>query len=342
MAGASASPAGTGEPVSGGQPLSLAASLYRTVRLIRRFEERAIELVRSGEIVSGIHPCIGQEAVAAGIGAALRPDDVMMANHRGHGHMLAKGSDPGRLLAEFAGRVTGVARARGGSFHPSDFGAGVYGSTGTVGHGAAMAAGVAWALAKQGTDRVAVSIFGDGAVNQGALLESLNLAALWQVPAVFICENNLYATTLPAGAAIAGTVTGRAEAFGIPAASHDGMDAEVVLAATREAVARARGGGGPSFLELRTYRYHGHHTFELTAGLRYRDPGEVASWQDRDPLATHARRVEAGQRERIDAEVEALLDAAVTFALNSPKPAPGEGLDYLYSTALPLRAGAGG
>ena len=125
------------------QPLP--EDLYRTIRLIRRFEERAIELVRSGDIASGIHPCIGQEAVAAGLGAALRRDDIVMANHRGHGHLLAKGSDPGRLFAELAGRLTGVARGRGGSFHPSDFSVGVFGSTGTVGHGAPMAAGVAWA-----------------------------------------------------------------------------------------------------------------------------------------------------------------------------------------------------
>src|SRR5260370_5882329 len=179
-------------------------ALYRTIRLIRRFEEHAIELVRSGDIASGIHPCIGQEAVAAGIGAALRRDDIMMANHRGHGHLLAKGSDPGRLLAELAWRVGGIARARGGSFHPSDFAAGVYGSTGTVGHGAPMAAGAAWALAAAGTDRLAVSMLGDGAVNQGALLESVNLAALWHVPVLLVCPNNLYSTPSPRRPAGAG------------------------------------------------------------------------------------------------------------------------------------------
>src|SRR5260370_15972498 len=198
--------------------------LYRTIRLIRRFEEHAIELVRSGDIASGIHPCIGQEAVAAGIGAALRRDDIMMANHRGHGHLLAKGSDPGRLLAELAGRVGGIARARGGSFHPSDFGAGVYGSTGTVGHGAPMAAGAAWALAAAGTDRGAGRIVGDGAGDHGALLESLNLAALWHVPVLFVCENNLYATTLPVDTAGAGASPPPAAAFWLPAAPHAGRD----------------------------------------------------------------------------------------------------------------------
>ena len=243
------------------------------MRLIRRFEEHALELVKSGEIVSGIHSCIGQEAVAAGTGAALRRDDIMLANHRAHGQLLAKGSEPGRLLAELAGRTNGVARGRGGSFHPSDFTVGVFGSSGSVGHGAPLAAGAAWALARSGSDRVAVSVFGDGAVNQGALLESFNLAALWRVPVVFICENNLYATTLPVGASVAGSITGRAEAFGIPAESVDGMDPEPVYAAVARAVARARAGEGPTFLEFRTYRFGGHHTFETATRLRYRDPG---------------------------------------------------------------------
>jgi acetoin:2,6-dichlorophenolindophenol oxidoreductase subunit alpha len=319
---------------------SSAEDLYRTIRLIRRFEERAIELVRAGHVASGIHPCIGQEAVAAGIGAALRRDDIMMTSHRGHGQSLAKGSDPDRLLAEVLGRTTGVARGRGGSFHPLDFTVGICGGNGTLGHGVPMAAGVAWALAQDGTDRVAICVFGDGAVNQGALLEGLNLAALWQVPAIFVCENNGYATTVPAQAAVAGSITGRAAAFGIPAGSHDGMDPEVVLAATARAVARARAGGGPSFLEFSTYRYEGHHTFELTAGLRYRDEDEVAAWRSRDPMELQGGRIPASRRQEIDAEVEAVIDAATKFALDSPEIGPDEGLDYLYATEVRLRPGA--
>ncbi|MCW2932452.1 MAG: pyruvate dehydrogenase [Actinomycetia bacterium] len=312
--------------------------LYRVMRLIRRFEERSIDLVRSGEIVSGIHPCIGQEAVAAGIGAALRRDDVMMAQHRSHGHMLAKGTDPGRLLAELAGRADGVARGRGGSFHPSDFSVGVFGCTGTVGHGAPMAAGAAWALARKGTDRIAISIFGDGAMNQGALLESFNLASLWRAPVVFVCENNLYATTLPVERAVAGSITARAAAFGIAAASCDGMDPEAVYEATAAAVDRARA-GEPSFLEFTTYRYEGHHTFELKAGLRYRDEAEIAEWRARDPLPLQRSRIPDDLRQRIDDEVETVLEAAVRYALDSPKPDPAGGLDYLYSGKVRLRAG---
>jgi pyruvate dehydrogenase E1 component alpha subunit len=313
--------------------------LYQTIRLIRRFEERAIVLVRSGDIVSGIHACIGQEAVAAGIGAALRRDDIMMAHHRAHGHMLAKGTDPGRLLAEMAGRATGVARGRGGSFHPSDFSVGVFHCSGTVGHGAPMAAGAAWVLGQEGAGRVAIAIFGDGAVNQGALLESFNLASLWHVPVVFVCENNLYATTLPVETAVAGSITARAAAFGIPASTHDGMDPEVVYDATAAAVARARDGGGPTFLEFSCYRFEGHHTFELKAGLRYRDADEIARWRARDPLELAGGRISAELRLRIDEQVEADVEAAVRFALDSPKPGPEEAFDYLYSSGLRPRAG---
>jgi pyruvate dehydrogenase E1 component alpha subunit len=175
-------------------------------------------------------------------------------------------------------------------------------------------------------------------VNQGALLESFNLAALWHAPVVFVCENNLYATTLPVETAVAGSITARAAAFGIPAASCDGMDADIVYEATAAAVSRARG-GEPSFLEFTTYRYEGHHTFELKAGLRYRDPAEVAAWRARDPLALQASRIPDIARLRIDDEVEVSLEAAVRYAMDSPKPDPAGGQDYLYSGGMRLRGG---
>lgn len=311
---------------------------YRTIRLIRRFEERAIELVRAGEIVSGIHPCIGQEAVAAGVCAALRADDIVLSNHRGHGHFLAKGSDPGRFMAELTGRVTGIDRGRGGSFHPSDFEVGIYGASGTVGHGAAIATGAAWAVG-QDSDRVVVSFFGDGAVNQGALLEALNLASLWQVPVVFVCENNRYATTLPVETAVAGTITGRAEAFGIPARAVDGMDPEVVYQAAATAVDRARAGEGPSFLEFHTCRFDGHHTFEHRMRLRYRDEEELARGRERDPLRLQGERISEQDRARIDAEVEEVVERAVRFALESPRPDPMDAFDHLYATRIRTRSG---
>lgn len=316
-----------------------AVSFYRAIRLIRRFEERALELVESGQIASGIHPCIGQEAVAVGVCTALNPDDVVFSNHRGHGHLLAKGSDPGRVMAELAGRTTGVASGRGGSFHPSDFDVNVYGATGTVGHGAAIATGVAWALRQAGSDRVVVSFFGDGAVNQGAVLEAFNLAALWGSPVVFVCENNRYATTLPVDTAVAGTIPGRGAAFGIPSSTVDGQDVEVVHAAAVEAVDRARAGGGPSLVEFVTYRYLGHHTFELKTRPRYRNDTEIAAWRARDPLDIQAARTPADQRAAVDAQVEQLLETAVRYTLDSPEPDPLDALANLYATPVTTRPG---
>ncbi len=315
------------------------AALYRSIRFIRRFEECSIDLVKAGEIVSGVHPCIGQEAVSAGACATLEPDDVVFSSHRGHGHLLAKGSDPARVMAEMAGRVTGIDKGRGGSFHPSDFESGVYNATGTVGHGAAIAAGVAWAARKAGRPQVVLSFFGDGAVTQGALLEGFNLAALWKLPVVYVCENNLYATTLPVHTAVAGSITGRGEAFGIPSSTVDGQDAETVYAAVAEAVARARAGEGPSLLEMRTYRYHGHHTFELKTRLKYRDQAEMDAWRARDPLEIQAARVDPVLRAEIDAEVERQLAEVVRFAVQSPKPDPAEAMDHMYADGFRPRAG---
>ncbi len=315
------------------------AELYRTVRLIRRFEECAIELTRSGEIAGGIHPYIGQEAVAAGCCAALRADDVITSTHRGHGHVLAKGADPGRLLAELAGRVTGLNRGRGGSMHAADVSLGVLGANGIVGAGAPIAVGAAWAARQAGVDRVAMSFFGEGAVNQGVLLEALNLAALQRAAVVFVCENNGYAVTLPVRSGTAGQVTARAEAFGIHSRTVDGMDPQAVFAAATDAVDRARGGDGPVFLECLTYRFEAHHTRDHRLRLRYRSDDEVAHWKARDPLLIQGQRLDPAAREHLDREVESVLADAVTFALASPAPDPDGALDFLYATGLRPRLG---
>jgi len=315
------------------------AELYRTIRFIRRFEQRSMELVQQGEIASGIHPCIGQEAVATGVCAALRPDDILLSTHRGHGHFLAKGSDPGVVLAEMLGRASGMDHGRAGSFHPSDFSRHIYNATGTVGHSAAIAAGVAWSVAKSGTGQVVLCFFGDGAVSQGALLEGFNLAGLWRLPVVYVCENNGYATTLPARDAIAGSITGRGEAFGIPSEQLDGQDVQVVLAATTQAVDRARSGGGPSLLQIDTYRYFGHHTFEAKVRLNYRPEGELEQWLQRDPMDIAAARVPDAERAAIDAEVEESLEQAVQFALAGPKLEPADAQAYTFTDDLVPRAG---
>jgi TPP-dependent pyruvate/acetoin dehydrogenase alpha subunit len=313
--------------------------LYRTVRLIRRFEQRAIELVRSGVIPGGIHPYIGQEAIAAGVCAALRADDVITSTHRGHGHVLAKGSDPVRMLAELAGRETGLNQGRGGSMHAADVSVGIYGANAIVGASAAIATGAAWWHRQAGHDRVAVTFFGDGAVNQGVLLEALNLASLWRAPVLFVCENNGFATSMRVAASTAGSITGRAEAFGIPAETVDGMDAELVLAAASAAVDRARAGDGPTFLECLTYRFDAHHTWEYQARPRYRTAEEVTEGSARDPLDIQAARVPEQVRAEIDAEIEELLDRARQFVLDSPEPDPAGALNHLYADGLRSRAG---
>ncbi|MEU3456919.1 thiamine pyrophosphate-dependent dehydrogenase E1 component subunit alpha [Micromonospora sp. NPDC006766] len=316
------------------------ARLYRTVRLIRRFEERAIELVRAGEIVGGIHPYLGQEGIAAGVCAALRDDDLVTGTHRGHGHVLAKGADPARMLAELCGRVTGLNRGRGGSMHAADFGVGVLGANAIVGAAGAILTGAVWARRRRGDDLVGVTFFGDGAVNEGMLLEAFNLAALWRVPVLFVCENNGYATTMPVDGAVAGTIAGRAEAFGMPAAAVDGQDPERVRAATAAAVARMRAGGGPELIETHTYRFDAHHTFEHVVRLDYRPPEEVARGRSRDPVVIQGARLPAEVREAVDAEVEATLAAAVEYALASPVPDPAGALDHLYASGLTARGGS--
>ncbi|KWV32061.1 thiamine pyrophosphate-dependent dehydrogenase E1 component subunit alpha [Micromonospora rifamycinica] len=316
------------------------ARLYRTVRLIRRFEERAIALVRSGHIVGGIHPYLGQEGIAAGVCAALGEGDLVTGTHRGHGHVLAKGADPARMMAELCGRETGLNRGRGGSMHAADLSIGVLGANAIVGASPAILTGAVWAHRQRGNAVFGASFFGDGAVNEGMLLEAFNLAALWRVPVLLVCENNGYATTMPVAGAVAGTITGRAEAFGIPAVVVDGQDPEAVRRVTAAAVARMRDGGGPELVEACTYRFDAHHTFEHSVRLDYRTPQEVADGRSRDPVEIQGARLPAAAREAVDAEVEATLDAAVAFALAGPEPDPAGALDHLYASGLTARGGS--
>jgi pyruvate dehydrogenase E1 component alpha subunit len=209
-----------------------------------------------------------------------------------------------------------------------------------VGAAGSIATGALWALRRQGGDQIGVNFFGDGAVNEGALLEAFNLAALWRVPVVFVCENNGYATTMRVEDAVAGSITARAEAFGIPSSTVDGQDPEAVLAAAREAVARARAGDGPSFLECRTERFEVHHTFEHKVRLRYRTDEELASIRSRDPVEIQGARLVAAGRTGVDEDVEAVLSAAVEFALESPFPDPVTALDHLYASGLTARRGS--
>ncbi len=314
---------------------------YRRMRRLRRFEMRAAELVGDGEIAGPVHEYIGEEAVAVGVCAALRSDDVITSTHRGHGHILAKGGASDRMYAELLGRESGYNRGRGGSMHIADFSLGIYGANGIVGAGAPMACGAAFTFKVRGEDRVAVPFFGDGAMNQGVLLESFNLAVILRLPVVFACENNGFAITSSIDDMLGGDLVRRAEGFGLPARSVDGMDVRAVHAATVEAVGHARTGGGPTFLEFRTARYSVHN---ISQGGRMRDNRSeelLADARTRDPIERLAGELARdggwgpGGREEVDEEVERELEGAIGFARNSPRPRPETALDYMYAETYP-------
>lgn len=330
----------TGEPANGvsGLEPEPAVSLYRTLRLIRRFEETCVGLVNDNEIAAVVHESIGQEAVAAGVTAALGPQDFLTSTHRGHGHILARGADPARVMAELMGRTTGTNRGRGGSMHVGAPDLGILGANGIVGAGTPIAVGATWASRTSGSDAVCASFFGDGAINQGVVHEAMNLAVIWDVPVVFCCENNLYAVTTSLDDMTGAPLAERAGGVGMPVTSVDGMDPAAVHAAAAEAVARGRRTGAPSFIEFRTYRYSGHHTAEAATGVVYRSEAETDAWRRRDPLLTWPDRLAAQGiltargKAAIDAEIEDLISESVAFARNSPWPEPIAVLDLVYAS----------
>lgn len=314
--------------------------LYRIMRLIRQFELMVITLVNNNEIAGVTHEYIGEEAIAAGICSALRPTDVIASTHRGHGHILAKGGDPKRMMAELLGRETGYNRGKGGSMHIADLSLGIYGANGIVAAGAPIAAGAAWAAKIRRTDLVALAFFGDGAVNQGVLHETMNLAAVFGLSMIFVCENNQYAVSTPVSYSTAGPgIAERATAYGFPGLRVDGMDIEAVVEAAEYAVERARSGKGCTLLECVAYRFHGHFTAERALGLTYRLPSEIESWRQRDPIATWAKRLDdahifgSGERESLDKSIDSILDEAVNYARSSPWPAAEEAFDHMYATS---------
>jgi len=312
--------------------------IYRRLLLIRRFEETVAVLVNANKIGGVTHEYIGQEAVAVGVCAELRNSDVITSTHRGHGHVLAKGGDPGRMYAELMARETGMNRARGGSMHIADVSIGIFGANGIVAAGAPIAAGAALASKMRADGNVAVTFFGDGGANQGVLFETLNLASLWALPLIFVCENNAYAaTTRTAEVLGVKSIAKRAAAFGMPGHEINGMDVREVWKASRKAVERARSGGGPSFIEAQTYRFVGHHTAEGMMNLAYRSAEEIAEWVEEDPIARERERLlsDSVPRERlesIESEVEAAIASAVAFAEASPWPGPETALDYMYAS----------
>jgi pyruvate dehydrogenase E1 component alpha subunit len=298
-----------------------AAELYARMALIRHFEQVAYRAYEHNELEGTVHSSIGQEGVAVGVALGLRKDDRMLSHHRGHGHALAKGVDPARLMAELFGRVDGVSGGKGGSMHATDTSCGFLGSLAVVGSSIPLAVGVALALARAGDDSLCAVYFGDGAVNQGILYESMNLASIWRLPVLFVCENNSYAITTPAERVTAGAgVAVRAATFGLNSLSVDGQDVEAVLEATRGLANDARA-GRPGLLECLTYRFLGHARSDPPHGT-YRAREEVERWRERDPLAVLRRKagLDAVLCERLEDEAQASVERALQFARDSPRP----------------------
>ncbi len=299
--------------------------LYRSMVLIRTFEESVRRLAAAGAIPGLVHLCSGQEASNVGICAALETRDVIASHHRGHGHCLARGADPTGLLAEILGRVNGLGLGRSGSMHVIDPEHGNLGTNGIVGGGIPLAAGAALAFRTRGEDRVAVAFFGDGALNQGLLHECMNMAAIWELPVVFVCENNGYGEFTAMEDVTAGSdLRSRGEVFGIPSRMVDGMDVLKVFAEAQNAVARARAGEGPSFVICNTWRYGGHHVGDKQT---YKETAEAEAWKLRDPILRLAgHMIETGiSREvldAIDSAVNERVAQALSVARASPEPEP--------------------
>jgi TPP-dependent pyruvate/acetoin dehydrogenase alpha subunit len=312
--------------------------LLRTMLRIRAFDERVVTLFASGKIAGALHSYVGEEAVAAGVCANLRPDDYLTSTHRGHGHLLAKGGLMSRMMAELYGRVDGYCRGKGGSMHIVDLSLGILGANGIVGAGIPIATGAGTAIRMRGTDQVVACFFGDGAANIGTFHEGVNLAATWRLPIVFVCENNLYAQFTPQALhAATADLFSRAHGYGIPGVSVDGNDVMAVAAVAAEAVARARAGQGPTLIEAKTYRWHGHAINNPASALG-RPEEEVAAWKARDPIPAleevirRHRLADADEVDRIRGEAEAELEAAIAFAEASPHPAPEEALLHVYAS----------
>jgi pyruvate dehydrogenase E1 component alpha subunit len=309
----------------------------RRMLRIRAFDERASKMVKRGHIPGTVHTSIGQEAQVVGATMALGDADYMTGNHRSHGHPIGKGSPLGPLMAELQGKGTGVCKGKGGSLHLADFNVGSLGESGIVGSSIPIAMGAALSSQVLGRDTVALAFFGDGAANQGVLYESMNMSGVWNLPVIFLCENNQYALSTPAHTVTSGVISDRAAGFGIPGVRvEDGQDFLAVFEAVATAVERARRGEGPTLIEVVTYRYN-EHSEGLRLGTDYRPADEREAWLKKDPLVLFrdhlitAEGFTAEEMDALEAEVLAEVDAAVEFSENSPWPDPSVGFDDLYT-----------
>ena len=315
--------------------LALMRDLYTGMYRIRQCEDQ-LNTVFSKNLFPGyIHSYLGQEACAVGVCAALRQDDCIVSTHRGRGHYLAKGMALKPMMAEMFGKATGIGGGRGGEMHAADPANGILGGNGIVGGGIPYAAGAAYSAVLDGVDRVTVAFFGDGASNQGAFHETMNIAAAWKLPLLFVCENNLYAEMTPFKDTVnEADIARRAVGYGSPGVLVDGNDVLAVLAAARTAVARARAGDGPTLLELKTYRTGGHFQGDP---CKYRTREEEALWQSRDPLpqfravALQRGAFDAAELAALELRLAAEITEAIDFSLASPDPEPASALDHVYA-----------
>lgn len=313
---------------------------YRRMLNIRGFELAITRLIKEGEVAGACHSSIGQEAAIVGACMALRNDDYMSGTHRSHGHPIGKGAELKPLMAEILGKATGVCKGRGGSMHLTDAKIGSIGESAIVGGGIPLATGAALSAQVRGTDQVALSFFGDGAVNEGAFHESLNMAAIWKLPVIFFCENNGYAAVTPALSSHGQPVVARrADGYGMPGITIDGQDFGVVYAATKEAVERARRGEGPTLIEAKTYRFD-EHCVGLFINGNYRPKEEIERFKkDGDPIvlfkaALLARGNAESDLAEIEAQAKRAVSEAVAFAKDSPFPEPEEAFDFLYGSPI--------
>jgi TPP-dependent pyruvate/acetoin dehydrogenase alpha subunit len=322
------------KPAAAGVDRALGLRLYRTMVLIRRFEEKLYHLFSTRDMPGSMHQYNGEEAVAAGVCARLERTDYITSTHRGHGHCIAKGADIRAVMAEMFARSTGCCRGMGGSMHIADFGVGMLGANGIVAAGIPIAVGAGLTCQSRGKGQVAVAFFGDGAVNEGAFHEAMNLAAVWKLPVLFVCENNVYGfSTHYRRVMVREDIADRAAGYGMPGLVVDGMDAAAVYAAAGKAIEKARAGGGPTLLECKTYRFMGHSRFEPSS---YRTREELDQWKKRDPIALLAGRlrglgVAEAELAAVDEEAVALMDEAVRFAEASPDPAPDDWKRYIHA-----------
>lgn len=311
--------------------------MYQQMMAIRIFEEQVNDLYTRALMPGLAHLYIGEEAIAVGICSALRSDDYITSTHRGHGHCLAKGASPDRMFAELLGKEAGYCRGKGGSMHIADPATGNLGANAIVGGSAGIATGAAFSAKRLGNGRVAVCFFGEGALGQGLLYETMNLAQLWKLPVIYVCENNTYNEYTHYSETTAGDVLARPKAFGIHADKVDGQDVRAVYTAAKSVVERARAGSGPAFLLCDTYRYRGHHVGDVSREY-YRSKQEEQKWvSERDPIKLFSdwlianKLATAAQLQTMNAEVKSTIDAAVQFALNAPYPDPSEVQQDVYA-----------